>query len=164
MNIILIKNKSLPLFIYLLGITLWMTLITINNINDSGTNTLFIKQMLTMSLFDKDSGIGTDLLWRSIDFSWLPATMLWGVVIYEVIIDIVMWKTIFKCMSQLKKNNVFDESTRMSINISLTFFMGLFLIFISGGMWFGYWMHQGPFQMVHLTGIILCMLGLIYNK
>jgi len=28
-------------------------------------------------------------------------------------------------------------------------------------MWFGYWIHMGAFQMVHLTGIIMSVLGLI---
>lgn len=164
MDTLYVKSRIFPLFIFLLGLSVWMTLITLNNINDSGTNTLFIKQMLNMSLFDKESGIGTNLLWRSMNTYWLPSAMLWAVVAYETVIDIAMWRAVVKCLRHLLKNEEINEKTRASINIALTIFMGLFLMFICGGMWFGYWMHQGPFQMVHVMGIILSMLGLISNK
>lgn len=45
---------------------------------------------------------------------------------------------------------------------AVTSFAGLWVFFLCGGLWFGYWMKQGPIQMVHMTLLILSIASLFY--
>lgn len=49
----------------------------------------------------------------------------------------------------------------MAANIALSMFAAMWLVFLCGGLWFGYWIKQGPIQGVHFTLLILsvaCMM------
>ncbi len=153
---------NLPKLVYLYGFGMWLTIITINNISDPLTNIIFIERMVSMSLFVADSNIGSGLRWRAIDVSWLPVTLFWLVVIAEVIVDILMWIAFVRVLRQVFRKQALSQQCLNSINLALSAYMLLFFTLITGGMWFGYWIYQGAFQMVHLTAIIISLLGLIY--
>ncbi|MDE1330414.1 DUF2165 family protein [Vibrio aestuarianus] len=158
------KSANLPKLFYLTIFTIWMTLITVNNINDSGTNTLFIKQVVSMSLFEKGSGIGDGLLWRAIDFDKLASYLIDCVILLELLIDILMWATIYNLIKDIFNSGNLSTKTINLFNYAICAWMSLFGGFICIGMWFGYWMHHGAFQMVHITGLIVGGLGyLIFN-
>jgi predicted small integral membrane protein len=152
----------LPKIIYLYGFGMWMTIITINNINDPTTNTIFINNMLEMNLFDPASEIGNGLTWRSIYVSGLARVLLWGVILLEVIIDILMWRALFSVVRCAIKKKPLDWQIIGKVNLALSFMLLLFSLFITGGMWFAYWVHQGTFQMVHLIAFMISLLGLIF--
>lgn len=164
------ENKPIPYMnlsklLYLYGFSMWMSIITFNNIVDPVTNTHFINQMINMSNFDPDSNVGSGLLWKSIHIDYsstLSSIILWAVVCIEIIIDILMWRAFVKVLKSTIKKKELDESCIASVNLALCSFLGIFVMFITGGIWFGYWMHQGAFQLAHLTAIIISLLGLIY--
>ncbi|KZX70653.1 hypothetical protein A3712_00315 [Vibrio sp. HI00D65] len=154
-------SKHLPKIIYLFTFSLWMTFITLNNITDPETNTSFIKNVLTMDLFTVGSGVGEGLLWRAVNLPFLPNVLLWGVITLEAVIDFLMWSAFFLYLSDLIKKRDLRDKTLNYINLSISAFMSVFTCLLCSGMWFGYWMHQGSFQMVHLLGIIISILGYI---
>jgi hypothetical protein len=49
---------------------------------------------------------------------------------------------------------------RRAANLALCAFTGLWLIFMLGGFWFGYWIKQGPVQQVHM---MLLLIGIGYG-
>ncbi|MFQ1019011.1 DUF2165 family protein [Gilliamella sp. CG13] len=160
-----VPYTNLSKVIYLYGFAMWMTIITFNNIIDSGTNTLFIEQMISMSNFNPDSVIGSGLLWKAIPLNYaspIASFILWFVVIVEIIIDVLMWRAFFKVLKLTIQKKQLDENCIACVNLALCSFMGIFVLFITGGIWFGYWMHQGQFQLAHLISIIISLLGLIY--
>jgi hypothetical protein len=46
-------------------------------------------------------------------------------------------------------------------NGALGAFLGLWLFFLCGGLWFGYWMKMGPVQQVHLTLMVIALLAVL---
>lgn len=148
--------------IYLYGFGMWMTIITLNNINDPTTNTIFINNMLEMNLFDSTSKIGNGLKWRSIHIDGLAQALLWGVIFLELVIDILMWRAFFSVVRCAFKKKQIDSQTLGRVNLALSAMLLLFSLFITGGMWFAYWVNQGAFQMVHLVAIMISLLGLIF--
>jgi len=160
------KNNTITLdiakLLYIYGFALWITIITFNNINDPGTNIFFLNNMLEMNNFDlKKSVVGEGLLWRSLKLPYLATFMLWFIIAIELIIDYLMWRAFFSLLKDILAKKPASIETIDKVNIAFCWMLGLFASFITGGMWFGYWIHMGAFQMVHLTGIIMSVLGLI---
>ncbi len=46
--------------------------------------------------------------------------------------------------------------------LALTCFLMLWMGFICGGLWFGYWLKQGAIQSVHMTLILITLASLQY--
>ncbi|MCY1380066.1 hypothetical protein D9M69_678510 [compost metagenome] len=46
--------------------------------------------------------------------------------------------------------------------MALTCFLLLWFGFVCGGLWFGYWMKQGPIQSVHMTLILIGIGALLF--
>lgn len=139
---------------YLYGFGLWMTIITLNNINDPGTNAFYINNMLEMNQFDlAKSDIGKGLLWRSLKIPYLANVLLWGVVLVELIIDFFMWRAFFRVLKDILRGRAISADTVSKVNVALCWMLGLFICFLTGGIWFCYWIYMGAFQMVHFTGL-----------
>ncbi|MFP1778099.1 DUF2165 family protein [Lonsdalea quercina] len=155
---------TLTKLLYLYGFGMWMTIITFNNINDPETNIIFIKNMIEMNLFKPEAGVGAglQLLWRAIKAPYLAGILLWGVVIVELVIDFLMWRAFLSVLACAFRKEPLGLQTLKKVNLALSAMLFLFMMFITGGMWFAYWINQGAFQMVHLTAITITMLGLIY--
>ncbi|EMW3788477.1 DUF2165 family protein [Salmonella enterica] len=162
-----IKFFSHPLnigkLLYLYGFGMWMTIITFNNINDPETNMFYIKSMFEMSQFNSnESNIGQGLLWRAINYAWIDTFFIRFIIVVELIIDIFMWRAFFSLFNDVRKGIPATKKTIDKVNVALSWMIGLFSFLITGGIWFAYWIHMGAFQMVHLTAIILCVLGFIF--
>ncbi|WP_246451483.1 DUF2165 family protein [Allostreptomyces psammosilenae] len=145
----------------LAGITAWLTLIAINNINDPGTNVALMEQMLTMRDIAADDVRGQGLLWRA----WsddLARPLLYGVIVVQVAIVALMWRSVASFTRALLAPTPARHATAVGqANVALVAFMGLFLLFLIGGLWFGYWMFMGPVQGVHFTLLGIAFLAML---
>lgn len=162
-----IKVFSHPLnigkLLYLYGFGMWMTIITLNNINDPETNIFYIKNMVEMNLFNdiNDTNIGQGLRWRALHSTWLSHFLIWCIIAFELVIDFFMWRAFLSLLSDSWKGISATKKTINKVNVALSWMIGLFSLLITGGIWFAYWIHMGAFQMVHLTAIVWCILGFI---
>lgn len=142
-----------------------MFIITINNINDPDTNTFFLRNMLEMNQFDTEKSlVGKNLLWRSLSVPFIAELLLWGIVAFELIIDFFMCRAFISVLKDILKTGKLSDISIHKTNVALAWMIGLFSCFLTGGIWFAYWIHMGAFQMAHMTGIIICVLGvLLFN-
>jgi predicted small integral membrane protein len=139
----------------------WLTLVVTNNINDFGTNRALIAGMFTMDELDADTVLGNGIEWRAIP-EGLAVPALIGVIAYQLLTIALLWRgAVFAIRALLRREPALPARALRAANLGLSAFAGLFVVFLCGGMWFGYWMKLGPVQMVHLTGLIISILAVI---
>lgn len=138
------------------GLGLWMTLVTLNNITDFGTNKALIAKMLLMKDLIADPVRGNGLEWRAMPAGW-AVPLLIAVIIYELAICALMWRA-FAQLVRHQRGHIDGATAIRACNQGLLAFCGLFLLFFCGGMWFAYWIYIGAAQQVHFTGLMLGML------
>lgn len=138
------------------GLGLWMTVITLNNITDFGTNRALIAKMLTMSDLVSDPVRGNGLEWRAMPAGWAVPALI-GVIAFELVICALMWRA-FGQLIRHQRGHIDGAAAIRACNQGLLAFCGLFLLFFIGGMWFAYWIYLGAAQQVHFTGLMLGML------
>jgi predicted small integral membrane protein len=145
----------------LLGLAIWMSIVVINNITDSGTNQYLIGQMLSMVLIKDDPIMGNGLEWRA----WNPSVatvVLNVVVVIQIGIAALLWRA-STCYLGLLNNDteINRQRAQNSAVVALVAFCELWIVFLCGGLWFGYWMKQGTIQQVHFTLFLVGIGGLI---
>ncbi|MFI0965281.1 DUF2165 family protein [Streptomyces sp. NPDC021080] len=139
------------------GLTLWLGLVTLNNLNDFGTNRALISRMLTMADLIHDPVRGNGLQWRALPDSMATPTLI-GVIVYEILTVALLARA---AVLQVRRARGLRSgiATTQHTNLALGAFVGLFLLFLTGGMWFGYWIYIGAAQQVHFTGLIIGLLA-----
>lgn len=147
--------------VLLIGMAIWMTVATLNNATDPGTNSFHVGAMLRMSLLENEPNeLGRNLLWRAVSSDHVNL-FLWVITIGQAFISIYLWKAAISFTRHgLSSDGFALERARISAISALTCFMSLWLLFMIGGFWFGYWIKQGPIQQVHMTLLILSILAL----
>lgn len=138
----------------LFGWALWLSIAVFNNIIDFDTNIFHLKNMLTMKLLQEDGILGQGLLWKSI--SQDGATyMLCCVIFAQILVCVLLWRAAFNYL--LLRLGLRDNIivAKKAANLSLTAFLVLWMFFLCGGLWFGYWIKQGAIQSVHMTLVII---------
>lgn len=147
--------------VLLVGLAAWMTVAVVNNASDPGTNHVFVGAMLEMRLLQDDpDGLGRNLLWRAVP-AGLASPLLWLIVLVQAGIAAYLWKAGLACAaSVLRKDAELPDAARQTALRALTGFMALWLAFMVGGFWFGYWIKQGVIQQVHMTLLIISVLSL----
>ncbi|MCZ7858970.1 DUF2165 family protein [Agrobacterium salinitolerans] len=163
MNPVLISKSIL-----MLGIASWMTVAVINNATDSSTNRFFLGAMLEMRLLENEpAGLGRGLLWRAWAIPGVATALLWGIVTVQAAIAIYLWKAALQlAIATIHKAQEPIEAARATAVRALSGFMALWLAFMVGGFWFGYWIKQGPIQQVHMTLLIISIIstGFVANR
>lgn len=155
-----LSAQLLPRAVLLTGLAVWLTIAVLNNVTDSGTNIIHLNRMLSMRLLADDPLFGNGLEWRA----WQTVsaqTILYVVVVWQVLTACALWLAAFRMMGAALSGEMNDAALR-SANLALSMFLALWLVFLCGGLWFGYWMKQGPIQGVHLTLVIISLLSLTY--
>ncbi|MCG8273903.1 DUF2165 domain-containing protein [Aquamicrobium sp. NLF2-7] len=149
--------------VLMIGLAGWMTLAVLNNIADPNTNRFHLGTMFEMTLLTGEpNGLGQDLLWRAFP-RWIAPVVLWGVAIFQVAISAYLWKAAWGCaVSALRGRRTLPDDVRDTSIRALTCFMALWLCFMCGGMWFGYWIKQGAIQQVHMTLLLLSILAILF--
>lgn len=149
--------------VLMLGLAGWMTVAVLNNVTDPGTNRFHLATMFEMALLDDEpNGLGQSLRWRALP-SWITPVVLWLVVAVQAAITLYLWKAALGCMAvALRGRSALTDATRNSAVRALACFMALWLCFMIGGFWFGYWIKQGAIQQVHMTLLILSVLSITF--
>jgi len=152
MNSVLLSKTVL-----LVGIASWMTVAVINNATDPTTNRFFLGTMLEMRLLqDEPDQLGSGLTWRAWSVTEAVSLLLWLIVAIQALIAAYLWKGAGSfAFAAFGKSNDAIEAARATAIRALTCFIALWLTFMVGGFWFGYWIKQGAIQQVHLTLLIL---------
>lgn len=150
---------AVPRAALLLGLALWMSIAALNNATDPQTNVTHLEVMLSMSLLAGDPVFGNGLEWRA--WQGFPPVLLLGlIVLWQSLTAIALWMAaVMMCLVLLGRCSMPAAVARA--NLALTMFMIMWLFFLCGGLWFGYWMKQGAIQGVHFTMLILSILSLI---
>ncbi|MDD7911075.1 MULTISPECIES: DUF2165 family protein [Pseudovibrio] len=154
------RSQLLPRAVLLTGLAAWMTVAVLNNITDTGTNLIHLDNMLSMRLLIEDPIFGNGLEWRA--WNGVPAqAVLWIVICWQVLTAAALWWAAVNMIGAFMKGGR-DEACLRAVNLALSMFLGLWLVFLCGGLWFGYWMKQGAIQGVHLTLVIVSLMSLTY--
>lgn len=144
----------------LIGLAIWLSIAVLNNITDSGTNITHLDAMLSMHFLVEDQFLGNGLEWRA--WQVPPAkTILWGVVFWQLLTAAALWLATIKMVLTTFGRADFDRAL-LYANLAITMFLGMWLFFLCGGLWFGYWIKQGAIQGVHIDLIAISIVVLIY--
>ncbi len=143
------------------GLAVWMTVAVINNATDPGTNIHFLANMLSMEQLLADAVLGNGLEWRSWDREY-ARIVLAVVAVVQAIVVVLLWRAGFLYGRLGLSASITGNAivARRAANLALCAFTGLWLIFMVGGFWFGYWIKQGPVQQVHM---MLLLIGIGYG-
>lgn len=141
------------------GLALWVGVACFNNIIDKATNRFLLGAMFAMQLLKEDGQLGQGLLRRSWENKKKRVNfLLWLIVGIQAVISLLL------CISASLLflsvfNSHYQSISILMANWSLLSFMGLWLGFLCGGLWFGYWIKMGHVQVVHLLLLIISLLA-----
>jgi predicted small integral membrane protein len=158
------RSGLIPLALFLLGgMALWLSLIAFNNATDFSTNRTLIGDTVSMKAIIADHAAGRGLEWRALPRGF-AGPMLTVFITYQVLTAAFMWRAVLTGSRLLGGSRRDLAAFVRHANQSLMLFAGMFLGFLIGGLWFGYWMHLGPVQQVHFTLLIVgALLALLVN-
>jgi len=145
----------------LAGLALWLTVAVFNNITDFATNDHLLGLMLSMELVRADETLGNGLEWRAWGRGAATAVLV-VVIAVQVAVSALLWRGAVRFAEAGRSGAAAAEARAIrAANQALGAFMGLWFWFMIGGLWFGYWMKQGPVQMVHMTLLTLGVLAAV---
>jgi len=157
MGLVLLKIELI------LGLGIWLLIAALNNLFDPKTNHHLISGMMKMTAIEKEvQPLGKGLLWRAFKKTNCVYTFLRVIACYQFLCALFLiisvasfcYGTFFHLQSV-----AFDLEL---INTALVFFNAIWLFFLCGGLWFGYWIKFFPAQTTHfillLTGITTAIL------
>jgi len=156
------SSSILPKTILLAGLAMWISIAVLNNMTDMATNIFHLNNMFTMSLLKNQDMFAQGLKWRAIPVGIAP-TALYIIIAVQLIVSSALWVAAWKYLQILmSKSSTVGHTDRASANLALSLFGGLWLTFLCGGLWFGYWMKQGAIQNVHFTLLLVTICSLIF--
>ena len=150
-------------FILFSGLAVWLSIAAINNATDPGTNIHLLTSMMSMEGLIENSILGNGLEWRSIDSPMLAKVLLTIIVIAQFSISLLLWRAAWM-QREFIQGKVSIYVAIDAGNYASMAFMALWLFFLSGGLFFGYWMKFGGPQGVHFTLLIISILTMIINN
>lgn len=149
-------------FALLFGLAAWLTIAAINNLTDPLTNRLFLGQTISMGMVKAEPVLGSGLTWRAWPAQW-SKYILYGIVIFQFFTASLLWYAAGSYARSMAQNSIqaFVKARDRAI-LALTCFLMLWLFFVCGGLWFGYWLKQGAIQSVHMSLILITLASLLY--
>lgn len=150
----------LPRTIILSGLASWMTIAVLNNITDQQTNLFNLETMLTMRLLVENDILGNGLEWRALSASVAPF-VLFCVIGWQLATAVALWWSALAQVRALIGATSLDSAS-WTANVALSMFAAMWLAFLCGGLWFGYWIKQGPIQNVHLALLIVSLGSMLF--
>ncbi|XKK61285.1 DUF2165 domain-containing protein [Streptomyces sp. ARC32] len=149
--------------VLLAGVTAWLTLIAVNNTTDFGTNKALLQVTMNMQPLIDDPVRGNGLEWRALP-NGLATPALIAVIIYQFGTVALMWRAVATGVRVMRSPSLGIHGYIRQVNHSLVPFLLLFVGFLVSGLWFGYWLHLGPVQMVHFTLLVIgTLIALLTN-
>jgi predicted small integral membrane protein len=157
-----IRLSAFSRFVLLFGLAAWLTIAAFNNLTDSQTNRLLLGQTLSMEMVKTEPVLGSGLTWRAWPAQW-SQYILYGIVIVQFFIAGLLWYAAASYARATVQNSIQTlVKARGRAILALTCFLMIWLFFVCGGMWFGYWLKQGVIQSVHMTLILITLASLLY--
>ncbi len=147
--------------LFLFGFALWFSLAVLNNATDPGTNTYLIGQMMRMDLVKEDPNMGNGIEWRALSAPALHKGVLYTVILVQMAAAALLWIAVYKFAATWLRPPTPASIADATLfgNIGFGAFAAIWIVFWSGGMWFGYWMKTPQIQQVHMTLLIMSMVG-----
>lgn len=148
--------------VVVMGLAMWLTIAVFNNVTDSGTNRQLLGQTLSMGLLEQEEVLGAGLRWRAMPAEF-ASVLLYLVVAAQLLVCASLWRASVAYMRVFLRND--DAPMIVARNqalLALSLFVLLWMWFICGGLWFGYWLKQGAVQMVHLSLIVIGLCALTF--
>lgn len=157
-----LTSPLLPVGGMLAALAAWLTLAVFNNIRDPGTNIHLIGVMIRMDLIKEDAKLGNGLEHRAINDPALARLLLHIVIVAQIVISIALWIAVLVTFAALW-GSATPATAKAIGTLAILLFGALWVFFLCGGLWFGYWMKMPQVQQVHLSlfGITMLMLILI---
>lgn len=147
----------------ILGLGVWLLIASLNNLCDPKTNHYLISNMMKMTEIKKEeSPLGKGLLWRAFKKTNNVFMFLRVIACYQFLCALLLIiSAIYLCYGTFFYLQLVPFSFEL-INIALVCFNAIWLFFLCGGLWFGYWIKFFPAQTTHfillLTGIVTAIL------
>lgn len=143
----------------LLGLGIWLLLAALNNIFDSGTNQYLILNMVKMKgIKEEDSPLGKGLLSRAFKSQNKVIILVSLIAYYQFLYALALISSaVFFGYASFYYPELLSISESIN-NIVILFFNAIWLFFLSGGLWFGYWIKFFPAQTTHF---ILLLVGIM---
>ena len=148
--------------VILLGLAICLSIAILNNLTDPGTNRMLLGHTLSMDLVRTEEVLGAGLLWRAWSAHWSSIVLYLVVTAQFVCATFLWWATVSYARAFLLKDIQVLRDARGRAVLALSLFVLLWMSFICGGLWFGYWLKQGAVQMVHMTLILIGIGALIF--
>ena len=139
----------------------WFILAVFNNLVDFKTNKFLIGKMITMEEIINDPNLGNKLQSRAINGEHWPSIILSCVICYQLITAIKLAFTGFMLINLVISGGSITNEVLLGVNYSLLMLLILWFGFLTGGLWFGYWMKMPQVQLVHLLLVLTTLLCLI---
>lgn len=146
----------------LVGLASWLSIAVINNLFDPDTTILHLGNTLSMALLKEEQVLGGALLSRAWPIEWAEP-LLMVVATSQMLIAVFLWVAALGYVRAWRRRSLssLDQARNLAL-IALTCFLLLWLFFICGGLWFGYWLKQGAIQSVHMTLILISLGALLW--
>lgn len=145
----------------ILGLSCWMGIACFNNIVDRATNRQLITNMLTMKLIATHNELGVGLLSRAWKDNKKVPLILWLIVGVQLLLAITFLLATVFFMIAIVNTNVYPTALTIT-NFALCGFNSLWLCFLCGGLWYGYWIHMSPVQTTHFILLIVGLLTTLF--
>ncbi|GGX71349.1 DUF2165 family protein [Saccharospirillum salsuginis] len=145
------------------GLATWLTIAATNNALDRGTNVHLLSAMFSMSGLIDDPVFGNGLENRAIQWEGAGALALTLIVIVQYAIAIGLWvAAVLQWRSAVRSQG--EQVAITATNLALAAFASLWLFFLCGGLYFGYWLKFSGPQSVHFTLLILSVITMMMNN
>jgi predicted small integral membrane protein len=139
---------------YLILLGLWLGLAALNNVVDRGTNRMLLGNMLSMKLIKEPPLMGQGIWNRAIASQSIVHFLLWAIVIIQFLIVTLLLFAGWSIATLGLNTETLDAA-----HTALGAFGALWAMFMTGGLWFGYWMKTWHLQLVHMMLVVFTLLG-----
>ncbi|WP_224367541.1 DUF2165 family protein [Hyalangium versicolor] len=153
----------IPLFlkiVILMGVSVWLTLAVINNIMDPATNISMIGQMMRMDPIENAPHLGAKLRRRAVTSPHAHKRSFYIATIIQIIAAVLMWRGAVMLIIAAwgPENAQALAHATAAVNLGLGVLVVLWLWFLCGGLWFGYWLRMPQVQQTHMTMLFTTLL------
>jgi len=157
---------AVPLYLKLVltgGLTTWLTLGVFNNLNDRKTNIELIGRMMRMGVNKDDPILGSGLQWRAVTNPGVHKRAFYFTVLIQTIGVALLWRGVVMLLMAMfgSSPELMIPQAIAAVNIGLVVLTFLWLWFLIGGLWFGYWLRLPHVQQVHMGTLMLTMLAML---
>jgi predicted small integral membrane protein len=149
-------DLSIAKALYAAGWGFWLLLASLNNLMDANTNRTLLHRMISMQEIKNDPMLGHGLLGRAIDKPSLCRLILYMVVLPHLCVAGLLLRAAWLYLSG-------SPEALGAATLAWASFGGVWFAFLTGGLYFGYWLKMPAVQQVHLTLLMMAVLGLLLS-